>query len=347
MANRMRNRDRSKPHNTSTNNGSDADDPSRSTLIEAKSRKTFVRSAPPKTSNTPSTSAPSASGISLDYWFPTSGNSLAAWLPTTDFITVNFPMHPCLREDGRPSTLQIPPTRNKWISFISSAWEGTATSFSRVLSSWPCLPIVQLARNCWNCWLSSWPCRTTVQLVRHSWNNSRTSMDLVVTVIFFIATIFAGYIALEFVLKALPGVVAQAFDGNCSVVYVTVPGPIITVSLVAASPTNPARGTYYFSVVNSTTRWLNSIAPPSRFSTLITRTPEITPIVSSLSATGSSFPGESSVSSTEIYTSPDLSIPGLSSSLTVPLISGSTMVSLSMSRPDTTVPLPSLSPSSL
>ncbi|KAI0576623.1 hypothetical protein TUN199_05398 [Pyrenophora tritici-repentis] len=171
-------------------------------------------------------------------------------------------------------------------------------------------------------------------------------MDLVVTVIFFIATIFAGYIALEFVLKALPGVVAQAFDGNCSVVYVTVPGPIITVSLVAASPTNPARGTYYFSVVNSTTRWLNSIAPPSRFSTLITRTPEITPIVSSLSATGSSFPGESSVSSTEIYTSPDLSIPGLSSSLTVPLISGSTMVSLSMSRPDTTVPLPSLSPSS-
>ncbi|EDU41398.1 conserved hypothetical protein [Pyrenophora tritici-repentis Pt-1C-BFP] len=60
-------------------------------------------------------------------------------------------------------------------------------------------------------------------------------------IIFFIATIFAGYIALEFVLKALPGVVAQAFDGNCSVVYVTVPGPIITVSLVAASPTNPAR----------------------------------------------------------------------------------------------------------
>ncbi|KAF1945660.1 hypothetical protein EJ02DRAFT_304470, partial [Clathrospora elynae] len=48
-------------------------------------------------------------------------------------------------------------------------------------------------------------------------------------------------VALELLLKMIPVVAAQDLDANCSVVYVTVPGPIITVSLVGASPTNPAR----------------------------------------------------------------------------------------------------------
>ncbi|CAE6997540.1 hypothetical protein PTTW11_00551 [Pyrenophora teres f. teres] len=218
--NKMRNRDRSRLENTATSNGSDANNTSRpalSPLIVGKSRKMPTRAKPPKSNKTPSTSTPSASGISLD-----------SWLPTSDLITVNLSMPPFPAKDGRPSTLQTPPTKNRWHSFISSIWEDTATWFSRGLISWPCRTI-------------GWLYRIIVQLAWNCWNDWQTFTDMVLTVIFLIITIFACYIALELLLKALPGVAAQAFDGNCSVVYVTIPGPIITISLVAASPTNPAR----------------------------------------------------------------------------------------------------------
>ncbi|EAT89385.1 hypothetical protein SNOG_02654 [Parastagonospora nodorum SN15] len=84
-------------------------------------------------------------------------------------------------------------------------------------------------------------------------------------------------------------------------------GPIITISLINASPSNPAKGTYYFSVVNGTTEWMNSITPPSQFSTLITKTPEITPIISSVSvapSSGTSLTFSTVPSTTSQYATP-------------------------------------------
>lgn len=286
----MRNRNRSRRDNTSTSNGSGVNDPFTSTSNSANigndlSPRRLSRlaklSRSRKSSSTPFTSAFSMPSLS--------------WLPTRD-ITMAWPFISGFQmEDRRDSA-------------ISSTWESAEQNhkrksevtawFYRGLSWTPCRTIrwlyhmfVDLARACW-----------------HSW---QTFTDLALTVLLLVICVIAGYVVLEFLLKALPGVAAQAIDGNCSVVYVTVPGPIITISLVAASPSNPARGTYYFSVVNSTTHWLDSIAPPSRFSTLITRTPEITPAVSSLSVTRSPYP---TVSSTGISTIPSLSIPGLLSS---------------------------------
>jgi hypothetical protein len=163
--------------------------------------------------------------------------------------------------------------------------------------------------------------------------------------------LWGAYFTLDSFLTAIPGAAAQEFDGNCSVVYVTVPGPIITVSLIGASPTNPARGTYYFSVINGTTEWLNSITPPSRFSTLVTQTPEITPIVSSLSATAPSSSGLLTVpptgtAITSALPSSNPTIPESATTLTSLPMSGSTLVtSFSASIPgsSTSIPLPTSS----
>ncbi|KZM22400.1 hypothetical protein ST47_g6412 [Ascochyta rabiei] len=72
----------------------------------------------------------------------------------------------------------------------------------------------------------------------------------------FLVCSYVTYVALDFVLFGLiKGVKAQNVvdAANCSVVYVTIPGPIITISLIAATPSDPARGTYYYSVINGTT----------------------------------------------------------------------------------------------
>ncbi|KAF2031000.1 hypothetical protein EK21DRAFT_111448 [Setomelanomma holmii] len=137
-----------------------------------------------------------------------------------------------------------------------------------------------------SCW---WPCQACKYIrgfllaVIRAFQGPR-GLDLILTTGLALTAMFAAYVGLDLVLSLVKGAAAQDITSvpDCSVVYVTIPGPVITVSLIGVSPFNPARGTYYFSVVNGTTEWLNSIAPPSRLSTLITKTPEITPIISSL-----------------------------------------------------------------
>ena len=123
-------------------------------------------------------------------------------------------------------------------------------------------------------------------------------MDVFLSVCLLATTMIAAYIASEFILLVFKPVAAQDLtpDANCSIVYVTVPGPIITVSLIGATPSNPARATYYFSVINGSTQWLDSVAPPSRSYTLPTRTIDSTPNISSLS------PGASIIVSTRSLT---------------------------------------------
>ncbi|KAF1830939.1 hypothetical protein BDW02DRAFT_601261 [Decorospora gaudefroyi] len=169
-----------------------------------------------------------------------------------------------------------------------------------------------------------WPCRTfdwiyrfMVAVVRVCWNDQQAFSDVIVSAGFLCLLLVCCYVSLEFFLKALPVVAAQDM-ADCSVVYVTVPGPIITVSLIGASPTNPAQGTYYFSVINGTTEWLNSIAPPTRFNTLPTATPDMTsfsPVISSLPLTG-----PTTTSATLAFPSLGPTAPGIVTTLTTSLL---------------------------
>ncbi|KAF2640370.1 hypothetical protein P280DRAFT_34349 [Massarina eburnea CBS 473.64] len=109
--------------------------------------------------------------------------------------------------------------------------------------------------------------------------------DRLVTVAFLALFLFGCRVALELVLHMFSPAAAQESDPNCSIVYVTIPGPIITVSLIASRPTDPNHGTYYYSVINGTTEWLGSIAPPTRFSTLPTAPVSVSQTLST--ATGS------------------------------------------------------------
>ncbi|KAF1350362.1 hypothetical protein EJ07DRAFT_184348 [Lizonia empirigonia] len=136
---------------------------------------------------------------------------------------------------------------------------------------------------------------------------------------------YVACVALDFVIFGLiKGVKAQDLveAANCSVVYVTIPGPIITVSLIAATPSDPARGTYYYSVINGTTEWLNSIAPPSRSSITATRTPVLTTPSLSQPAFGSTIEVPPSTLGSAFL--PSLP-PGIGTTFTTTISSGNTL----------------------
>ncbi|KAF2115497.1 hypothetical protein BDV96DRAFT_646495 [Lophiotrema nucula] len=97
-------------------------------------------------------------------------------------------------------------------------------------------------------------------------NNAHTNILLLIYLILYLSGCWQ---ALSVFLAIFRLVAAQE---NCSIVYVTVPGPIITVSLINAPQTDPAHGTYFYSVIDGTTQWLNSQAPPSQFRPTVTRT---------------------------------------------------------------------------
>jgi hypothetical protein len=90
-----------------------------------------------------------------------------------------------------------------------------------------------------------WPCRWvlhfTTALVRGF--RGRYWKDFLLTFSLLAASLFAGYFALETILGTVKGVYAQEVPEDCSIVYVTVPGPIVTVSLIGASPSIPGQGT--------------------------------------------------------------------------------------------------------
>ncbi|KAF1916046.1 hypothetical protein BDU57DRAFT_538382 [Ampelomyces quisqualis] len=191
--------------------------------------------------------------------------------------------------DGRPDHQhKLWTDAGRHDSALSSAWEGDKPELqpeSKIVLAryWHIRP-----RRWWPCRAYRWTRDFGLAFGRalHGPRWLDTFMTLSVACL----VMFTGYIAVELLLRLLQPVSAQTtfVDANCSIVYVTVPGPVITVSLINASPSNPAQGTYYFSVVNGTTEWMNSIAPPSHFSTLPTKTPDTTPVVSSISVTPSS-----------------------------------------------------------
>jgi hypothetical protein len=105
----------------------------------------------------------------------------------------------------------------------------------------------------------------------------------VYTLILLMGFLCGCWAAIEGILHIVKGVAAQ--DADCSVVYVTIPGPIVTVSLVGQTPTDPNHGTYYYSVINGTTRWLDSVAPPTRSSSPNTSASGINSVSSGITTT--------------------------------------------------------------
>ncbi|KAH6865277.1 hypothetical protein BKA58DRAFT_443330 [Alternaria rosae] len=270
-----------------------------------KSRKGETSISETNSSSTPSTWTSahgaviprSTSNTSDHQQLPTEPPEKTLCVPTITSLKDTTSSSPSSGSSPAPPITRVRNSEEKRDSVISSIWEGPkqpskpkATTIPKPF--WGFMP-----RNWWPCRIIRWIYHFFVALTRIRWTDRQTSKDLMLTLAF-IGIVFAGgYVALDMLLNAIPGVSAQAIDGNCSIVYVTVPGPIITVSLVGASPTNPAKGTYYFSVVNSTTEWLDSIAPPSRFSTLPTRTADFTPIVSSVGVSSMPSSGAAIMSS--------------------------------------------------
>ncbi|KAI4953358.1 hypothetical protein J4E86_006901 [Alternaria arbusti] len=250
---------------------------------------------------------------------PTEPPGKTLCVPTITSLKDTTPSSSSPGSSPAPPVIRGKGAKDKRDSVISSTWEGPkqqsepkATTAAR--PRWGFRP-----RNWWPCRIIQWIYHFFVALMRIRWTDKQISKDLILTLAFVGIVVAGGYVALDILLSAIPGVSAQTVDGNCSIVYVTVPGPIITISLVGASPTNPAKGTYYFSVVNSTTEWLDSIAPPSLFSTLPTRTADVRPILSSMGLSSMPSSGVAVGSSTLGSTTSALSLsdPFVSSSCTV------------------------------
>ncbi|KAI4684053.1 hypothetical protein J4E81_009216 [Alternaria sp. BMP 2799] len=142
------------------------------------------------------------------------------------------------KDNSSPGSSPAPPVirgkgaKDKRDSVISSTWEGPkqqsepkATTAAR--PRWGFRP-----RNWWPCRIIRWIYQFFVALTRIRWTDKQISKDLILTLAFVGIVVAGGYVALDILLNAIPGVSAQAVDGNCSIVYVTVPGPIITISLV-------------------------------------------------------------------------------------------------------------------
>ena len=161
-------------------------------------------------------------------------------------------------------SLPTPSTMSSWLPFLESQ-EGSLAKDSAAYQHYQ-------PRRRPN-WLRKpsrwWPCRTFRwirdfiaaffrSLLTEHW------MDQVYTLLLLVGFLFGCWAAIEGMLHLVKGAAAQ--DADCSVVYVTIPGPIVTVSLVGQTPTDPNHGTYYYSVISGTTRWLDSIAPPTRSS---------------------------------------------------------------------------------
>ncbi|KAH7118955.1 hypothetical protein B0J11DRAFT_509052 [Dendryphion nanum] len=104
-------------------------------------------------------------------------------------------------------------------------------------------------------WLPQYTLSVAQGILQQDWHNL---IILLASAIIFVS---GCWVAIEGILKIFAPVLAEE---QCSIVLVTIPGPIITVSLIGGIPTDPPRGTYYFSVIDGTTHWLGGVAPPSR-----------------------------------------------------------------------------------
>ncbi|KAI8938840.1 hypothetical protein NX059_004703 [Plenodomus lindquistii] len=122
-----------------------------------------------------------------------------------------------------------------------------------------------------------WVYNFCIVLGRIRWDKQQCR-DLIVTLGSVVLYVYSLYLVLGFLASHVAS--AHNINASCSAFYVTIPGSVPNVSLITASPSNPAKGTYYFAVVNGTTGWLDGIAPPNQTNTLHSMTLDIDPAFS-------------------------------------------------------------------
>ncbi|KAJ4992318.1 hypothetical protein SVAN01_02337 [Stagonosporopsis vannaccii] len=232
-------------------------------------------------------------------------------------------------------------------SVLSIAWQEAKTRGNPQVHAKQTSYLEALGRGLILSPFSWWPCRMyrrfrmLLRAVLRGFQ-SDDRIDFIITSSVLLVCFYVAYTTMDFIFTGLvKGTSAQNVveAANCSIVYVTIPGPIITVSLIAASPTNPARGTYYYSVVNGTTQWLNSVVPPRQSGAFVTLTSPLTPSTSSsvISMSVSTVPPSTLL---PVILTPPISFPtssGIAFTLTTTTSSGDTvMVSTITSLPSTT-----------
>ncbi|KAI4613944.1 hypothetical protein J4E80_006632 [Alternaria sp. BMP 0032] len=191
-----------------------------------KSRKDKTSISDTNGSSTPSTWT-SAHGAS-----PTEPPGKTLCIPTITSLKDTTTSSPSTGSSPAPPISRTKGAEDKGDSVISGTWEGPKQQSKPKTTTaarprWGFKP-----RNWWPCRIIQWIYRFFVALTRIRWTDKQTSKDLILTLAFVGIVVAGGYVALDILLSAIPGVSAQAVDGNCSIVYVTVPGPIITISLV-------------------------------------------------------------------------------------------------------------------
>ena len=170
-------------------------------------------------------------------------------------------------------------------SSMTSFPSGSSEDREKLYTNSPTTSYRSRPRPGWVQYISKWlPWRTCrwirdfLTAISHLFTGERW-LDGVYSFVLLACFLYCFYIAIEGLLHFVKGVAAQ--DVDCSVVYVTIPGPIVTVSLIGQTPTDPSHGTYYYSVIDGTTRWLDSVAPPTRTKSPFTTVPVLTPTASS------------------------------------------------------------------
>lgn len=146
-------------------------------------------------------------------------------------------------------------------SVVSSTWEDSKRN--------PEPKLEPVRRNRWRRILCGlWPCRfvrwvhaVIAAFARASQGPQRR--DLFLTFCLAAICIFVSYTTVELICRMIQTVAAQDTGFDWTVDFVTISDPISTVSLIDATPSDLDHGSYSFSMVDGTTQWLNSIAPPS------------------------------------------------------------------------------------
>ncbi|KAF1931935.1 uncharacterized protein M421DRAFT_2546 [Didymella exigua CBS 183.55] len=323
--------------------------PEKPTPLSKKARKALRAREKQATENGPYT--PTDPLPSLDSGSPFGDDSTAlrtASLPSTDGNGYPFPPIKNMCDNFESGFLSK--SVEKRDSVISSDWEDT-----KIERPWQATAKKGSRGFTWSSKLKLktwWPYRMYLSMrifllaVIKGFQGPR-KFDFIITFGFLLVCCYAAYTTLDFIFTGLiKGANAQALveAANCSVVYVTIPGPIITVSLIAASPTNPAQGTYYYSVVSGSTEWLNSVAPPSRPGLSITRTSIPLPIDSTLPGLESSMQPSPSPTMPVLLTSLP---PGVGTTLTSTITSGDMVIISTMILVPSSMLPPPTSPTSL
>ncbi|KAF2631380.1 hypothetical protein BU25DRAFT_454835 [Macroventuria anomochaeta] len=216
--------------------------------LSKKARKRLKKQDTQTTESDPSTPTDDADSPILDDGDCSQQESSASRTTSSylgDGSTDSFPLIRGLHDSIMPKQLADPAEKRD--SVVSSNWEEaklekTSQITTKRVSDQAAWRRKSNPSSWWPCRMYRWTRRFILATIRGFQGPRRADFILTFGVLF--VCLYVAYTTLDFILFGLiKGVRAQDIvdAANCSVVYVTIPGPIITVSLIAAAPSDPAR----------------------------------------------------------------------------------------------------------